>query len=157
MDLETVIDGGMVVDEETGEILFDSENLDALQATTAQKFLATSIYAGDCRAKATNLKEMAKKLNESAKFLERKAERIDQYMLNCARAAGGEIKTDSITVKVRKCPASVEILDENDIPDAYWVEKVTRTVSKSAIKEAIKAGDYVPGAAFVQREKVDVR
>lgn len=156
-DLETVIDGGMVIDEETGEVLFDSESLDALQVTAAQKFLATSIYAGKQRKQAENLRELAKALIDSAKAMERKAERIDWYMLNCARAAGGEIKTDTITVKVRKCPASVEILDEGYIPEAYWAEKVTRSLDKTAIKEAIKAGEYVPGAALVQREKVSVK
>lgn len=156
-DLETVIEGGMVIDEETGEILFDSENLDALQATAAQKFLATSIYAGKQRKQAESLRELAKALTESAKSMERKAERVELYMLNCARAAGGEIKTDTITVKVRKCPASVEILDEGDVPEAYWSEKVTRSIDKVAIKEAIKAGEYVPGAALVQREKVSVK
>lgn len=156
-DLETVIEGGMVIDEETGEILFDSENLDALQATAAQKFLATSIYAGKQRKQAESLRELAKALTESAKAMERKAERVELYMLNCARAAGGEIKTDTITVKVRKCPASVEILDEGDVPEAYWAEKVTRSIDKAAIKEAIKAGEYVPGAALVQREKVTVK
>ena len=156
-DLETVIEGGMVIDEETGEIMFDSDNLDALQATAAQKFLATSIYAGKQRKQAESLRELAKALTESAKAMERKAERVELYMLNCARAAGGEIKTDTITVKVRKCPASVEILDEGDVPEAYWAEKVTRSIDKAAIKEAIKAGEYVPGAALVQREKVTVK
>lgn len=78
-------------------------------------------------------------------------------MLNCARAAGGEIKTDTITVKVRKCPPSVEVLDEGDIPEAYWNEKVARSIDKTAIKAAINAGEYVPGAALVQREKVSVK
>lgn len=158
-DLETVIEGGMVIDEETGEVMFDSENLDALQVTAAQKFLATDAYRYKQRAIADDMRDMAKKMHMyymcRAKAAERKAERIDWYMLNCARAAGGEIKTDTITVKVRKCPASVEILDEGDIPEAYW--KVTRSLDKTAIKEAIKAGEYVPGAALVQREKVSVK
>ena len=38
-DLERVIDGGMVVDMDTGEVLFDEENLDELKIATAQKFL----------------------------------------------------------------------------------------------------------------------
>lgn len=160
-DLETVIDGGMVIDEETGEVLFDSENLDALQVTAAQKFLATDAYRYKQRAIADDMRDMAKKMHMyymcRAKAAERKAERMDWYMLNCARAAGGEIATDTITVKVSKCPPSVEVLGEADIPEAYWNENVTRSIDKKAIREAIKAGEYVPGAALVQREKVTVK
>ena len=156
-DLERVIDGGMVVDVDTGEVLFDEENLDELKIETAQKFLGCKLFAEGQRAKAQSLKELAKAMTESAKAMEKKAERIERYMLDRAKAAGGEIATDSITVKVRKCPPSVEITDEEAVPGRFWREKVTRTVDKASIKEALKSGEYVPGAALVVNEKVSIR
>lgn len=156
-DLSTVIEGGMVVDMETGEVLFDSENLDALQIKAADKFLATKMYAECERGKAERLRALAASMVDSAKAFERKADRVEQYMLRCAKEAGGEIATDSITVKVRKCPPSVEILEECQIPDAYWTEKVTRSINKNLIKNTIKSGGTVAGACLVQNEKVEVK
>ena len=156
-DLEKVIDGGMVIDMDTGEVLFDEENLDKLKATVAEKFLACKMFADGQRSKAQSLKDLAKAMTESAKAMEKKAERIERYMLERAKANGGEIATDSITVKVRKCPPSVDIFCEQDIPECYWREKVVRSVDKTAIKDALKAGEYVPGAALVTNEKVTVK
>ena len=138
-DLERVIDGGMIVDMDTGEVLFDEENLDKLKVTVAEKFLACKMFADGQRARAQSLKDLAKAMTESAK------------------ANGGEIATDSITVKVRKCPPSVEITDEGAVPERFWREKVTRTIDKTHIKEELKSGEYVPGAALVVNEKVSVR
>lgn len=156
-DLTTVIEGGMVVDTETGEVLFDCENLDALKMRAADKFLATKCYAEEQRGKADRLRALASAMVESAKSLEKKADSVDAYMLRCAKEAGGEIATDSITVRVRKCPPSVQILDEGQIPEAYWTEKVTRTPNKTLIKNTIKDGGSVSGACLVQNEKVEIR
>lgn len=156
-DLVQVIDGGMVVDADTGEVLFDEENLDELKIAAAQKFLACEMFAEGQRAKAKSLKDLAKAMTESAKAMEKKAERIERYMLDRAKAAGGEISTDSITVKVRKCPQSVEVVNEGTIPERFWREKVVRTLDKEAVKEALKAGERVPGAALVRNERVTVK
>lgn len=156
-DLTTVIEGGMVVDTETGEVLFDCENLDALQMRAADKFLATKCYAEEQRGKADRLRALASAMVESAKGFEKKADRVDAYMLRCAKEAGGEIATDSITVRVSKCPPSVQIIEEGKIPEEYWTEKVTRTPNKKLIKNTIKAGGSVAGACLVQNEKVEVR
>lgn len=156
-DLERVIDGGMIVDMDTGEVLFDEENLDKLKVTVAEKFLACKMFAEGQRAKAKSLKDLAKAMTESAKAMEKKAERMDAYMLERAKANGGEISTDSITVKVRKCPQSVEVVNEGTIPERFWREKVVRTLDKEAVKEALKAGERVPGAALVRNEKVSIK
>lgn len=156
-DLTTVIEGGMVVDTDTGEVIFDCDSLDALQMRAADKFLATKCYAEEQRGKADRLRALASAMVESAKAFEKKADRVDAYMLRCAKEAGGEIATDSITVRVRKCPPSVQIIEEGKIPDDYWTEKVTRTPNKTLIKNTIKAGGSVDGACLVQNEKVEIR
>ena len=156
-DLQSVIDGGMVFDAETGEVYYDPSNLDDLKLKAANKFMATKMYAEQQRAQAKSLKDLAKALTDSAKAMERKAERMDDYMLQCAKAAGGEIDTESITVKVRKCPPSVQVLEEAVIPEEYWTEKTVRSINKTLIGSTIKAGGFVPGACLVQNEKVDVK
>lgn len=155
--LAAVIDGGMVIDEDTGEVLFDEENLDELKVEVAEKFLACKMFADGQRARAKSLRELAKEMNAGAKAMEAKAERMDEYMLERARANGGKIAAGPITVKVRKCPPSVQVLDEGKIPEGFWREKVERSIDKDEIKRVLKSGGKVPGAALVVNEKVTVR
>lgn len=156
-DLAAVIDGSLVIDEETGEVLFEPSDLEAMAADTAEKFLAVRIKAGDYRAQAANLRELAKALGDSAKAADKRADSLEAYMLNCAKAVGGEIKTGTITVRVRKCPPSVEVLEEAQIPEAFWTEKTVRSINKTLIKNTIIGGGYVPGCSLVNNCRVEVK
>lgn len=49
-------------------------------------------------------------------------------------------------VSIMKSPDKVIITDENAVPDAFM--KITKEPNKTAIKNAIKTGTYVPGAAL---------
>jgi hypothetical protein len=59
-------------------------------------------------------------------------------------------------VSIRETPV-VRIEDEKAIPAEYWVEKIERSVSKTAIKDAIKAGQEVPGACMAESYSLQVR
>jgi hypothetical protein len=49
-------------------------------------------------------------------------------------------------VSIMKSPEKVIITDESAVPDAFM--KITKEPNKTAIKNAIKSGTYVPGAAL---------
>jgi len=49
-------------------------------------------------------------------------------------------------VSIMKSPEKVIITDESAVPDAFM--KITKEPNKTAIKNAIKLGTYVPGAAL---------
>lgn len=49
-------------------------------------------------------------------------------------------------VSIMKSPDKVIITDESAVPDAFM--KITKEPNKTAIKNAIKSGTYVPGAAL---------
>lgn len=49
-------------------------------------------------------------------------------------------------VSIMKSPDKVIITDESAVPDAFM--KITKEPNKTAIKNAIKTGTYVPGAAL---------
>ena len=152
-----VLDGMLVVDKDTGEILWTKENLDQLQMVMAEKFRRCSIYGKNQHAQAEFYRNEAKRLTEIAKVYDKKSKAIEDYMYACLQECGGEIHGNGVTARIRKCPASVQVLDEESIPPEFWREKVTRTVDKAAIKEALKTGFEVPGCALVQNEKVEVK
>lgn len=52
-DLVTVINGGMVVNEETGEITFDSENLEELELAFNDKVESVALFIKNLEAEST--------------------------------------------------------------------------------------------------------
>ena len=63
-------------------------------------------------------------------------------------------ETPLVKLSTRKSQA-VEILDEAELPDAFWVVK--REVSKSSISEALKAGEEVPGAVMKENVSLQIK
>ena len=67
-----------------------------------------------------------------------------------------KIQTELGTLTIAKNPVSVEIYDETLIADEYKKEKVTVSIDKTAIKNAIKNGKDVQGARLVE-DKTSLR
>lgn len=61
-----------------------------------------------------------------------------------------KIETELGTISIAKIPASVEVYDESLVPAEYKKEKVTISVDKTKIKEALKQGQNVQGAKLVE-------
>ncbi len=87
--------------------------------------------------------------NKSAKFKEYVKQNMEELELQ-------KIDTELGTLSIAKNPASVEIYDENMISDEYKKEKVTVTIDKTAIKNALKDGKEVQGARLVE-DKTSLR
>ena len=60
--MDMVINGGLVFDEETGEVLFDSSNLDELEAALDAKIEACCIVVKETEAEAEAIKAEEKRL-----------------------------------------------------------------------------------------------
>jgi hypothetical protein len=65
------------------------------------------------------------------------------------------ISSPTINLSFRKSEA-IEITEESAIPAAY-LDQPPPTVSKSRIKDALKAGTLVPGANLVTRQNLQVK
>ena len=87
--------------------------------------------------------------NKIAKFKEYVKQNMEELELQ-------KIDTELGTLSIAKNPASVEIYDESMIADEYKKEKVTVTIDKTAIKNAIKEGKEVEGARLVE-DKTSLR
>ena len=67
-----------------------------------------------------------------------------------------KIKTQFNSFSIRKNPPSVAITDEAEIPEVFFITPAP-VVSKSAILEALKRGEEVPGAQLAQGESLSIR
>ena len=63
-------------------------------------------------------------------------------------------ETDLLKISTRKSQ-SVEITDEDALPELFWVIK--KEISKSAISNALKAGEEIEGAALRENISLTIR
>jgi len=67
-----------------------------------------------------------------------------------------EIKIPTLKINFRKS-TSIQIDNENLIDEKYKVEKITKTISKSLIKEAIEKGENVFGASKIENKSLQIK
>jgi hypothetical protein len=53
------------------------------------------------------------------------------------------------TFSLANAPQTVQIVDEEQIPAEFWKEKVTRSVDRKALKEALQSGTFNSGGAYL--------
>lgn len=155
----TVIDGGMVFDEDTGEVLFDAGNLEALEGELNEKLEACGLYVKNMKAEAEAIRAEEKALAERRRAKERKTERLKQYVLACMEQTGTEsVETARVRLTTRQSQF-VEVTDEDALykaaPD-YFVRQAPK-VDKAGLRKALKEGEHIPGVALVDNCTLQVK
>lgn len=100
------------------------------------------------------IKEEETRLKENRKAYERKLESFKDYVKSCMiEMQIQKIETPLGEMKIAKNPMSVEILDEERIPDAFKRTKVETSIDKKALIEHFKAtGELIDGIKINQNE-----
>lgn len=135
------------LDFETGEIL-DAERLDALQMERNSKIEGVACWIKNLSADAIAFKAEKDAFAEREKAALKKIESLKNWLSWALE--GQKFSTWRCAVSFRKSEA-VEIEDETLIPPEMKTEKITYTPNKTAIKEAIKAGNEIAGCKLVER------
>lgn len=131
---------------------FDDEDLlrDSIEGETSLHEMIAAVFAslsedGERIAGiSARMDDLKQRKDRFERAVARKRAMIEQAM------AIGEIKSitlDEGTLALAKRPRGVVIENEAEIPSAYWKPQPPK-LDKAAVKEALKAGDTVPGAAL---------
>ena len=90
--------------------------------------------------------------------IEDKADSLKHYLIQeLAYAGKKKMETDRFLLSTRNNDPSTIIDDETLIPDTFKNTKVTESVDKTAIKEAIKLGKDVPGAHLQPSKSITIK
>lgn len=85
-------------------------------------------------------------------------ERMRAAVLEALTIYGIEkVTSPTLNLSVRLNPESVDIINEYQVPEIYRKEKVTVSIDKTAIKEAIKSGLEVPGAVLDRKKRLEIK
>ncbi|KOR24152.1 siphovirus Gp157 family protein [Clostridium sp. L74] len=105
---------------------------------------------------AKGLKEEEKRLADRRKSLESRITNLKQYAENSMKAVGvKKIKGKVFTLGIQKNVPSVEITEEENIPEEYFA--IEKKLVKKDILEALKEGIEISGAAIKQTESLRIR
>jgi hypothetical protein len=146
---EALADGELTPELEQ-ELIITEEALQE-KATSYSYVIKQMEYEAEIMKKEEQRIAALRKSRENA--VERLKSVIEQAMINCGIS---EIKGETIKLSFRKSE-SVEIENENLIPAEFIVTKEVKTVSKTAIKDAIKRGETVMGAKVVVNQNLQIK
>ena len=141
-----------LVDSETGEIV-DIEAFDSLQMEREEKIEGIALYIKDLKAEAEALKAEKLAFAERQKVAENKVESLKNYLAYALK--GQAFKSTKAVVSFRKT-------QQVDIPDIHKLDEnflryKDPEADKTAIKEAIKAGQIVKGATLSENTSVIIK
>lgn len=112
-----VIDQGFSFDEETGEILFEHDDLDKLEIAFDDKLSSIVGFYNASSDRCDNLKNRKKEIDKSIKMAEKKAERVKEYIDFLMKASNKtKFEKDEHKISYRKSVAS-EVYDEKALKD----------------------------------------
>lgn len=156
--IATCIAGGLVVDEETGEVLYDSANLEELEARRADKVEAVACFIKSREAEAKAIGAEIAALALRKKQAEAKAEKLREYLTRSMLNPAAEMRSfESARVKIRfRKSESVVVTDPSALPEDCRKTVTTVTPDKKAIKVLIKSGADVGGASLETRENIQI-
>lgn len=112
-----------------------------------EKLKVTSYCVANLEALHAQIIRREKQIKKHRASVESKLLWLSNYLMKHMRECGEkEIVTDEFTMKLKVNPESTVIDDENLIPDIYLKATTKYSPVRTAIKEAIKGGELVPGA-----------
>lgn len=145
------------IDPETGELDADAlAAFEALQMARDEKVENIGCWIKNLNADAAALKEESKNMNERAKRAERKADGLKRYLE--AALHGEKFQSTRCAISWRRS-TSVEVDEAElpDLPEQYVRRKVTVEADKTAIKDALKAGEVIEGCRLVEKQSIQIK
>lgn len=101
--------------------------------------------------------EEVKRLTAMSKTLGNRIDYLTEATSEVLQICGIE-RIDGIksVISFRRSEQTI-IDDESEIPDEYMATKITVTPDKTKIKNAIKAGQAVPGARLIEKRNIQIK
>ena len=151
----TVLDGGLVFDEETGEIYWDEDNFAQLEMERNAKLESVALFIKGLEAEASAIRTEERSLAERRSIKEKKVERLRDYLTRSMETFGDKkLETPRVALSFRRSE-QVDVFDESMLPNRFC--KTKTTPDKAAIKKAIKDGETVDGAILVERQNLQIK
>ena len=130
--------------------------LDEVQGELSEKADNIVKYIRNLSAEAEALKAEEAALYKKRKAVENKAERLKAYLAAQMTLCGlKELKAGLFKLRFQPTQPAISIVDESVVPEKFHRVKVE--IDKLAIRDALKAGEEVPGIEVQRGETLVIR
>lgn len=153
--MQTVIDGGYVFDEETGEVIFDETNLDQLEMELNEKIEGCGLYIKNLQAESDAIKAEMNNLKARKDRIDKQVESMKNYVLKYMGTLG-KLSTPRLSLSTRKS-TKVEVTDAQKLPDDLKSTVTEIKPDKNAIKARLNSGEKVNGATLVKSTNLVIK
>ena len=152
-----VLEQGFSVDEETGEILFDAENMDKLDVEFNEKVDNIACYIKDLNGLSESIASEIKALQERKKQNDAKAESLKGYIASSMQLRNlNKLESARNKLSFRKS-ISVMVEDESKIDEDLFTVKVEKKLDKNKVKALLKEGIEVEGCKLVENTNLQIK
>lgn len=134
------------IDHETGEMI-DPERLENLYMERNQKIENVALWIKNLESDVLALKAEKEAFAARQKAAENKVDGLKKWL--AAALQGDKFSTAKCAISFRKSE-QVDIRDESLLPKEFLKETITYKPDKTAIKEAIKAGQEISGCMLIE-------
>ena len=158
--LENACEDGMLIDEETGELITFDEALRQLRMAKEEKIENVALWVKNLTAESAAIYAEEESLAKRRKATDAKCERLKAYLISALMREDGSaerFKSARCTVTVRSNPVKVTITDEKKLPAEFFAETITRRADKVQIKEVLSRGIDIPGAVLERTRSVMIK
>ena len=144
-------------DPETGELI-GVETFDALALDTQEKLIDCSCAVANFDGLVDQLDEQIKALQARKKAVQKISDHVKERVVDAMEVLGIKSITAAPVKISLRASTSVEVFDESMVPINFkYIPPVEPKISKTAINQAIKAGQEVPGARLVKKNNLLVK
>lgn len=165
--VRAMLDSGVALTEDAQDYDYEQalrDTLDGIGGELEDKAADIAVIIKEMNAEAAALREEELNLAERRKAKENRVKWLTQYLADNMQAAGlAKVDRPRATLSFRKSKA-VRIDDEEGF--ILWAEKseqrrfflnVKTTVDKTAVRDALKAGEELPGAVLEERQSLQIK
>ena len=100
-------------------------------------------------------RKMEEKIKKSRKVMDAMQERIKQNIIGAFAATKHlPAHSDFNPIKISQSSGSVDVINEFDIPQEYFIDVVVQKLDKKRILEGLKNGEKIPGVRLVRKDYV---
>lgn len=164
--VRAMLDSGVAFTEDAQDYDYEQalrDTLDGIGGELEDKAADIAVLIKEMNAEAAALREEEYNLAERRRAKENRVKWLTQYLADNMQAAGlAKVDRPRATLSFRKSKG-VKIDDEEGF--ILWAEEagqirflnVKTTVNKTAIRDALKAGDELPGAVLEERQSLQIK
>jgi len=148
-----------ISDKETGEI---DENalvwLNDFKDDIKTKSISIASFIKNMEAERDAISDAVKAMEVREDRLRDKINYLGQYLkVNMERCEINEISCPYFAIKLKKCPVSVDIINEEFIPEEYIKRKEVISIDKIKLKNDLQSGLEITGASLKNNNRLEIK